>query len=867
MRVYIAITLFIISVVTPSEGNATNIVTNKVVLEIQPEMERLGNYFSDAANGVLTNNGYTFLKKLRGTNVHGSVTMEEIGNYLETGSYGILEYGGHGSVEGYTSGETFASSEDAENTRDELIEWLNFDAEDLEIVTRDGYYALALTPAYTNNTPSECSVAFISTCNGEVSGDFNASCKVAGTGGVLNAQLISSFNCLISWIEDPNYRTIDLAATQCLTNYPETFAFTVLNGDWQLLPFENPAATVYGFSISGGVARWRITSQYKTENYVIEGAPCLSGPWQVVAVEPPTVGDHAIPVAPFPYYRLLEIEQDGGRLNYGIATDTPPSNPCFSTSTPIEVLHATIEDFRTDLLTSLQSGEMVSFSDSMLIVTTEALAEECSYGIADYWRIRGAAVSVLTVDGFDPDPNNRRSQIRAAISDAIDGGVNCVLFVGDASDHVQFDMNKEGPLWWPEPWAGIHANYLAAGFPPAGQSSHDLVPAWYEPDTLPRGQNTAFTLPYVPHLGTYVDVNEDDIPDVPWGCLPFTTVEQVAGYACKLWSLYPTSSGASDIAFYVCDRDYEYVGDGAIARAAADEVEAVLPPWVVRHHLYVMDVPDDAQRNTEAANLWNQSNASIHVLMGSYSNRYVPADFFDKTNYINPWHMGMLTPYNNYYPLVIANSCSGGDWARTEDPDIGTPILEDFLSAHDRGAFAWVGPSVGTWQHANVIFGKYFLEELYADPVRSMASSFLAAQRRMLENPELNGATKLVAKMMCFFGDPLAPLNELTCITEATVPVLPPVFSLEQNVPNPFNPTTTIKYSIARSGRVKLKIFNVAGQLVSTLVDEYQSPRTEGFYVSWNGTNDSGKAASSGVYFCLLAVKGYTQTRKLVFLK
>ncbi|HUV36705.1 MAG TPA: C25 family cysteine peptidase [Patescibacteria group bacterium] len=629
----------------------------------------------------------------------------------------------------------------------------------------------------------------------------------------------------------------------------------------------NPAATVYGFSVSGGIARWRVTSQYETKSYIVEGAPAPGGPWQTVAEEPPTVGDHAVAVGSYAYYRLLEIERDGGMFIHGIVVDSQPAEQVSAEPPSIEELHAIIAERRAELLASPEPGEKTAAGDTMLIVTTDSLAGECSYGIADYWSLQGAVVSILTVDGFDPDPNVRRTQLRAAIVDAAGGGLDCVLFVGDANDHVQFDIAEEGPLWWPPSWGVIHDSYLTVGFPPGGQPDHDLIPAWYEPDTLPRRQNTAYTLPYVPYLAGYADVDGDAIPDIPWGCLPFTTAEQVAGYACKLWALEPTVSGASHVAFYICDRDYQFIGDGAVARAGAEAVEAILPPWVNRSHLYVTDYPDDGQRNTAAAGLWNGSNAGIHVLMGSYSNRYKPADFFDKVTYSNPWHMGMLAPYMNYYPLVIANSCGGGDWARTEDPQLGTPVLEEFLSACDRGALAWVGPSVGTWQHGAVLFGEYLIEELYADPARSMAASFLAAQRWMLEDPELDSPTRLVARSMCFFGDPLAPLNELAIVVAAERPEAPPVFALRQNVPNPFNPVTAIRYSIPEAGRVRLTVHDVAGRLVRTLVDEEQVPRAGGYTVTWNGTNDAGRPVASSVYFCRLSANESSQTKKMVVLK
>jgi hypothetical protein len=90
---------------------------------------------------------------------------------------------------------------------------------------------------------------------------------------------------------------------------------------------------------------------------------------------------------------------------------------------------------------------------------------------------------------------------------------------------------------------------------------------------------------------------------------------------------------------------------------------------------------------------------------------------------------------------------------------------------------------------------------------------------------------------------------------------------LENAYPNPFNPTTTIRYSIASAGHVSLKIYNAAGQLVRTLVDEAQAPRVEGFSIPWDGANDSGQSVASGVYFYKLATNGFSETKKLVLLK
>jgi flagellar hook assembly protein FlgD len=65
---------------------------------------------------------------------------------------------------------------------------------------------------------------------------------------------------------------------------------------------------------------------------------------------------------------------------------------------------------------------------------------------------------------------------------------------------------------------------------------------------------------------------------------------------------------------------------------------------------------------------------------------------------------------------------------------------------------------------------------------------------------------------------------------------------------------------------VSLKVYNAAGQLVRTLVNEVQSPQ-EGLFATWNGKNDAGQTVSSGVYFYKLVATNFTQTKKMVLLK
>jgi hypothetical protein len=89
--------------------------------------------------------------------------------------------------------------------------------------------------------------------------------------------------------------------------------------------------------------------------------------------------------------------------------------------------------------------------------------------------------------------------------------------------------------------------------------------------------------------------------------------------------------------------------------------------------------------------------------------------------------------------------------------------------------------------------------------------------------------------------------------------------SLHQNFPNPFNPSTTISYSVGDRGPVRIQIYDVSGRLVRNLYDDIREPGA--YSAVWNGTNDGGRAVGSGIYFCRMENGGFTETRKLVLMR
>ncbi|MDZ7860772.1 MAG: T9SS type A sorting domain-containing protein [Candidatus Krumholzibacteriota bacterium] len=98
---------------------------------------------------------------------------------------------------------------------------------------------------------------------------------------------------------------------------------------------------------------------------------------------------------------------------------------------------------------------------------------------------------------------------------------------------------------------------------------------------------------------------------------------------------------------------------------------------------------------------------------------------------------------------------------------------------------------------------------------------------------------------------------------ELTLPPKP--VTLYQNFPNPFNPSTTIKFFIPDKRRVTLDIFDVRGRKINTLIDEIKP--ADRYRTEWNGRNFRGKPVSSGVYYYRLAAGKKVITRKLVLMR
>ena len=111
----------------------------------------------------------------------------------------------------------------------------------------------------------------------------------------------------------------------------------------------------------------------------------------------------------------------------------------------------------------------------------------------------------------------------------------------------------------------------------------------------------------------------------------------------------------------------------------------------------------------------------------------------------------------------------------------------------------------------------------------------------------------------------LTSLSENVSSINKTTNQIPNNFEIYQNYPNPFNPTTTIQYQLPVAGNVKVIIYNITGEKVATLIDDFQQAGRH--IVSWDGKNNNGQNVSSGVYLYSINFRDMLQVKKMIKLK
>ncbi len=251
------------------------------------------------------------------------------------------------------------------------------------------------------------------------------------------------------------------------------------------------------------------------------------------------------------------------------------------------------------------------------------------------------------------------------------------------------------------------------------------------------------------------------------------------------------------------------------------------------------------------------------------------------------------TPLYLSYQNSAAGACLepilGTTWG-PYTPEIVSPTAPCFVSEEFAGVLPLFGGTPVTLQHVQIAATYGGAEDLVAGLIRGFLTEADANATILSPNLPVVGGKAL--SVLLPGGNPPGPdLNcaghsdkdfvdgvpgwwfyynftaEVVPYASATGVGAPRVrgVSIDGAVPNPFNPSTTLRYSIDEDADVRVSIFDANGRFVADLVHQHQPAGVH--EAAWNGTTASGATASSGVYFARLQSAGKTDTRKVVLLK
>ncbi|MHB8580608.1 MAG: C25 family cysteine peptidase [Ignavibacteriaceae bacterium] len=155
-------------------------------------------------------------------------------------------------------------------------------------------------------------------------------------------------------------------------------------------------------------------------------------------------------------------------------------------------------------------------------------------------------------------------------------------------------------------------------------------------------------------------------------------------------------------------------------------------------------------------------------------------------------------------------------------------------------------------------FLTYFYNDIFNKPAFTVGDAVLQTKLYLENN---NDSQDAIPRRYTLLGDPALklPLNTIALVDNG-LKNIPNSYSLKQNFPNPFNPSTTISYSIPKAGFVTINVFDILGREVSMLVSEEKQPGN--YEIKFNGIN-----LSSGIYFYQMRTGNFDEVRKFVLMK
>lgn len=244
--------------------------------------------------------------------------------------------------------------------------------------------------------------------------------------------------------------------------------------------------------------------------------------------------------------------------------------------------------------------------------------------------------------------------------------------------------------------------------------------------------------------------------------------------------------------------------------------------------------------STQFLELWNRG-ASIVTYMGHAKQTQLSATQFFTTCSIDSLTNG------SRLPVCLLGGCD-----LTFDTGPARSIPTHLLERQAGGAVAVISCEGLMYEAETVLFFRSVIQSMIKNPHTPIGESFEAAM------PGLVGD---ICKRFTFLGDPALTVRISTSGTFVLPPVeTPRALTLEQNFPNPFNPSTVISYQLSAISHVTLRVYDVLGRFVAALVDEKQNPGEH--FSTFDGSR-----LPSGIYFYRIQAGSYTSVKKMILMK
>jgi subtilisin family serine protease/glutamine cyclotransferase len=242
---------------------------------------------------------------------------------------------------------------------------------------------------------------------------------------------------------------------------------------------------------------------------------------------------------------------------------------------------------------------------------------------------------------------------------------------------------------------------------------------------------------------------------------------------------------------------------------------------------------------------------------------------------LSNWSLSYHNVFNSYDPSleVLANSTSSGNLPLLLTGTVGNGRV--VVTGLDPDYHFVYGGAVGAGKLLSNML-KWAAQPtrwLSAQPTSGVIDTGSSIDINVFFNARFTPPGDYYADIVINSNDPMDSVKLIPVhLTVTSIPdlvsevemTIPTVFALRQNYPNPFNPSTTIQYDLPKSAYVTLSIYNILGELVTTLIDGTRSAGT--YSVQWNCQTRYG-TASSGIYFAVIQAGDFRKTVKMILMK